>query len=125
MLTCPVAPTAYTPVVGETREESRRTAVVLYGIGGLAWLFALVSARDLDLVSLLASVPDPWQAIVTAPFRPPVCMYLLAAASGFGMVLLVSEASERTRIYGALFAFTAPLYALTRLVATYWVNGGL
>ena len=90
---------------------------VIFGAGALAWAFALALTEDVDFGALLTSVPNPWGRMLAAPFQGPVLPFGLAVSAGLGMVMLVTEAPRRLRAYGALLAFTAPLYAAARLLA--------
>ena len=65
---------------------------------------------------MLASVPAPWRNMLLAPFQAPLMPFCLAASAGLGMVMLVMEAPQRLRVYGALLALTAPMYAAARLI---------
>ena len=103
--------------VVEHSEVRPRTRFALFGAGFLAWAFALVCTRDVDIHALLASVPAPWHGLLAAPFDAPLLPFCLALSAGLGMVMLVSEAPKRLKVYGALLAFTAPMYAAARLLA--------
>ena len=89
----------------------------VFAAGIFAWIFALALTRDVDFAVYFSGVPYPWRQLVTAPFRPPFAHYCLALTGGLGMVMLVSEAPQRLRVYGALLAFTAPMYAAARMLA--------
>lgn len=95
-----------------------RARFAIFASGIFAWVFALALTQDVDFVALFAGVPEPWRAIATAPFRNPLLPVCLALTAGLGMVMLVTEAPRRLKVYGALLAFTAPMYAAARLLAT-------
>lgn len=104
--------------VVERQDIGRRARFAIFAAGIFAWAFALALTQDIDFVALFASVSDPWRAIATAPFRDPLLPFCLALTAGLGMVMLVTEAPKRLKVYGALLAFTAPMYAAARLLAT-------
>jgi len=104
--------------VVEQQGGGARPRIVIFGAGILAWAYALALTEDVDFGALLAGVPSPWGTMLAAPFHGPVLPFGLAISAGLGMVMLVTEAPRRLRVYGALVAFTAPLYAAARLLAT-------
>jgi hypothetical protein len=104
--------------VVEKRDIGRRACFGIFAAGIFAWAFALTLTQDIDFVALFANVPDPWRAALTAPFRTPLLPFCLAVSAGLGMVMLVIDAPRRLKVYGALLAFTAPMYAAARLLAT-------
>ena len=102
----------------EQRSIGRRARFGIFAAGVFAWAFALAITRDVDYRALFAGAPDPWNSVLAAPFSDGTAKFLLALCAGLGMVMLVTEAPRRLKVYGALLAFTAPLYAAARLLAT-------
>jgi hypothetical protein len=103
--------------VVEQRSIGRPARFGVFAAGICAWAFALALTRDVDYVALFGVFPDPWGSLLAAPFQDRAAKFLLALCSGLGMVMLVTDAPRRLKVYGALLAFTAPLYAMARLLA--------
>jgi len=96
----------------------RSARFAIFGAGIFAWAFALALTRDVDFAAVFAVFPGPVAHVLTAPFEAPIVPFGLAITGGLGVVMLVTEAPIRLRVYGALLAFTAPMYAAARLLAT-------
>ena len=105
-------------LVVEKSHAGRRARFAFFTAGLFAWAFALALTEDVDYAALFGGLPEPWRRIATAPFEVPLAPFCLALSCGFGLVMLVVEAPRRLKVYGALLAFTAPMYAAARLLAT-------
>lgn len=108
----------YTRFVVEQSRIGRRARFGIFAAGIFAWAFALALTRDIDYEALFSGLPEPWRAILTGAFQDSAAKFFLALFVGLGVVMLVTEAPPRLKLYGAMLTFTAPLYVVARLLAS-------